>query len=138
MFISKLLSIIDDEQKIEIGSDWQDVEYSGLAKDCNPRIHDDLYSRLGNLVSSIRLKENDVLRIEYHVYDSHSCDNYVPHLGFKFVTPYDILLVVGSSVLINGYKANKFIANEEIITSEITNLKVSGNQIFWTQRRRYE
>lgn len=135
MRIKDLLFVINDDQKIEIGSDWKDVEYQGTAKDCNPSMrHDELYSIMFKLVSRIFINENDVLRIEYHVYDSHGSpkSNYVADLGLGYISPYDILLAVeNEKVLINGNKAGHFVANQDLITTKITDLKVVNGQLHW-------
>lgn len=135
MRINDLLFVINDEQKIEIGSDWNDVEYQGTAKDCNPSMrNDELYSIMFKLVDRIFIKENNVLRIEYHVYDSHACreSNYVVDLGLGYISPYDILLAVeNENVVINGHKAGHYVANRDLITTEITDLKVVNGQLHW-------
>lgn len=135
MRIKDLLFVINDEQKIEIGSDWKSVKYQGTAKDCNPSMrNDELYSIMFKLVSRIFINENDVLRIEYHVYDSHACpkSNYVADLGLGYISPYDILLAVeNENVLINGNRAGHFVANQDLITTKITDLKVVNGQLHW-------
>lgn len=135
MRINDLLLVINNEQKIEIGSDWKDIEYQGTAKDCNPSMrNDELYSIMFKLVDRIFIKENNVLRIEYHVYDSHACreSNYVADLGLGYISPYDILLAVeNENVVINGHKAGHYVANRDLITTEITDLKVVNGQLHW-------
>ena len=87
-----------------------------------------------NLTVRIFINENNVLRIEYHVYDSHACpkSNYVADLGLGYISPYDILLAVeNENVVINGNRAGHYVANRDLITTKITDLKVVNGQLHW-------